>query len=101
MFTSLIRYVQTPEIVTICGGYLVQQLASAIVEVEVTWNAYIEAVACGRLNDEALDVLSSFLVEILSSQDAIPRIVELAGTRRFKSGCLPTRPWTSDSVHER
>jgi hypothetical protein len=84
LFTSLIRYVQIPEIVTICGGYLAQQLASTIVEVEVTWNAYIEAAACGRLSDGALDALSSFLVAILSSQDAIPRIVEAGQNEKIQ-----------------
>ncbi|OAL25146.1 hypothetical protein AYO22_05023 [Fonsecaea multimorphosa] len=88
IFTSLIRYVQTPEVVTICGGYLVQQLASSIVEVEVTWNAYVEAAACGRLSEDALDALSSFLVEILSSQDAIPRIIEAGQNEKIRKRML-------------
>ena len=88
IFTSLIRYVQTPEIVTICGGYLVQQVALAIVEVEVTWNAYLEAAAWGRLSDDALDALSSFLVEILSSQDAIPRIIEAGQNEKIQKRML-------------
>ena len=88
IFTSLIRYVQNPEIVTICGGCMVQQLTSAIVEVDVTWGAYIEAAAEGRLSNDALDALSSFLVEILSTQDGIPRIIEASRNGEIRKRML-------------
>jgi hypothetical protein len=88
IFTSLIRYFQTPEILTICGGLLMRHLTLAIVEVEVTWNAYVDAAAEGLLSDDALDTLSSFLVEILSTQDPIPRMVEAGQNEKIRKRML-------------
>ncbi|KAH6665208.1 hypothetical protein B0J14DRAFT_681124 [Halenospora varia] len=52
---SFLRYLQAPELKSICGGDILRQVISKIVEPPYTWNAFIEAVKSNQINEDGLD----------------------------------------------
>src|SRR6266536_3589944 len=65
-FTTFLRYLQAPELKSICGGDVLRQVISKIVEPPYTWNAFIEAVKANQVNEDGLDGFSWLLLHLVS-----------------------------------
>lgn len=55
---SFLRYLQAPELKSICGSDILRQVISKIVEPPYIWNAFIEAVKSNQINEDGLDGFS-------------------------------------------
>jgi hypothetical protein len=64
--TALLRYLQAPELKSICGGDALQQVIFSIVEPPLVWNALIEAIKSNDLNEEGVDGFSWLLLQLVS-----------------------------------
>ena len=64
--TELLEYIQAPELATVCGGAILQQIITKIVGASMTCNAFIEAASRQTLNERSLAAFAWFLVQLLS-----------------------------------
>jgi hypothetical protein len=64
--TSLLRYLEAPELRTVCGGDVLQQLILKFVEVTLVWDAFVKAFKSDELTEEGDIALSWILRELVS-----------------------------------
>lgn len=64
--TPTLRYLAAPELKTLCGGTVLQQLIASFIEAELVWDAYITAFKAGQLADDGEEAFSWLLLELLS-----------------------------------
>ena len=64
--TAFLRYLEAPELRTLCGGSISRQLILKFVEEELVWNALIDAFASGELGPEGEEAFSWLLRELVS-----------------------------------
>ena len=64
--TAFLRYLEAPELRTLCGGDILRQLILKLVEVELVWKALIAAFASNELNPEGEIAFSWLLGELVS-----------------------------------
>ena len=64
--TSLLQYLQTPELQIICGGKFLQHIILRIADPPIFWNAIVKAQNTYHLSDEALQSFSWFLLQLIS-----------------------------------
>lgn len=65
--TAIFRYLAAPELKSLCGGTVLQQLILSFVEAELAWNAYVAAFKSGQLDGDGEEAFSWLLLELLSS----------------------------------
>ncbi|KAH8812154.1 P-loop containing nucleoside triphosphate hydrolase protein [Xylogone sp. PMI_703] len=66
-FANLLKYLQPPELKSICGGAVLRQVICEIVEPPLAWNALVAAVKSREANDSALDGFSWLLLQLVTS----------------------------------
>ncbi|KAJ8121165.1 hypothetical protein ONZ43_g2319 [Nemania bipapillata] len=64
--TAVFRYLAAPELKSLCGGTVLQQLILSYVEAELAWDAYVAAFKCGQLEGDGEEAFSWLLLELLS-----------------------------------
>ncbi|GAW16095.1 hypothetical protein ANO14919_055180 [Xylariales sp. No.14919] len=64
--TTIFLYLTAPELRTLCGGTVLQQLVLGFVESELAWDAYISAFKSGQLGEDGEEAFSWLLLELLS-----------------------------------
>lgn len=64
--TPIFLYLAAPEIKTLCGGTVLQQLILSFVEAELAWDAYLSAFKSGNLKGAGEVAFSWLLIELLS-----------------------------------
>ncbi|KAJ8132326.1 hypothetical protein O1611_g1297 [Lasiodiplodia mahajangana] len=64
--TAVFRYLAAPELKSLCGGTVLQQLILGFVEAELAWNAYVAAFKSGQLDGDGEGAFSWLLLELLS-----------------------------------
>ncbi|KAI0451342.1 P-loop containing nucleoside triphosphate hydrolase protein [Xylaria acuta] len=64
--TAILRYLSAPELKTICGGTVLQQLILSFVEAELAWDAYVAAFRSGQSDGDGEEAFSWLLLELLS-----------------------------------
>ncbi|TGJ78341.1 hypothetical protein E0Z10_g10423 [Xylaria hypoxylon] len=64
--TVIFRYLAAPELKTLCGGMVLQQLILSFVEAELAWDAYVAAFKSGQLNEDGEEAFSWLLLELIS-----------------------------------
>ena len=64
--TAIFQYLAAPELKTLCGGAVVQQLITSFVEGPLAWDAFIDAFKSGQLTEDGEAAFSWLLLELLS-----------------------------------
>jgi hypothetical protein len=64
--TAILRYLSAPELKTLCGGAVLQQIVLNFVEADFVWNALKDALKSGQLAGTGEDAFSWLLLELLS-----------------------------------
>lgn len=64
--TAILLYLAAPELKTLCGGAVLQQLIYSFVAAELTWDAFIAALKSSQLSDSGEEAFSWILLELLS-----------------------------------
>jgi hypothetical protein len=64
--TTIFRYLAAPELKTLCGGAVLQQLILSFVEAELAWDAFIAAFKSIQLTSDGEEAFSWLLLELLS-----------------------------------
>ncbi|KAI0107176.1 P-loop containing nucleoside triphosphate hydrolase protein [Nemania sp. FL0031] len=64
--TAIFRYLAAPELKSLCGGTVLQQLILSFVEAELAWDAYVAAFKSGQLEGDGEETFSWLLLELLS-----------------------------------
>ncbi|KAJ2983613.1 hypothetical protein NUW58_g6220 [Xylaria curta] len=64
--TTIFRYLAAPELKTLCGGTILQDLILSFVEAELAWGAYVAAFRSGQLGEGGEEAFSWLLLELLS-----------------------------------
>jgi hypothetical protein len=64
--TAFLLYLQARTLQGICGGEVLRQIISTIVEPPLIWNAFIEAVKSGHITEDGLDGFSWLLLRLMS-----------------------------------
>ena len=64
--TAVFQYLAAPELKTLCGGALLQQLIISFVEGPLVWDAFIGAFKSGQLTEDGEVAFSWLLLELLS-----------------------------------
>ena len=86
-FTTLLQYLQSSELRTLCAGALLHQVIDTVVRVSILWQAYVAAAIGGRLTEAALEGFSWILLLLVSTTGHEPVHLEVAGNaelqRRF------------------
>lgn len=64
--TTVLQYLAAPELKTLCGGVVLQQLIISFVEGPLAWDAFIGAFKSGHLTEDGEVAFSWLLLELLS-----------------------------------
>ena len=64
--TAIFRYLAAPELKTLCGGAVLQQLIVSFVEAELVWDAFVATFRSSQLTGEGEEAFSWLLLELLS-----------------------------------
>ena len=64
--TAFLRYLQAPELKSICGGQVLQQIILKIVDPPLLWDALVKAVKSGDLFEEGVECFSWLLLFLVS-----------------------------------
>ena len=64
--TAFLQYLQAPELRSICGGHVLQQIVLKIVDPPLLWNAFIRAVKSGDLSEQGVECFSWLLLFLVS-----------------------------------
>lgn len=64
--TSFLRYLQAPELKSICGGDVLQQVISSLVEPPLVWDALVKAIKSNDLTEQGVDGFSWLLLILVS-----------------------------------
>ena len=64
--TAFLRYLEAPELKSICGGHVLQQIIFKIVDPPLLWDALIRAVKSGDLSEEGVEGFSWLLLFLVS-----------------------------------
>ena len=64
--TAFLRYLQAPELKSICGGHVLQQIIFKVVDPPLLWDALIKAVKSGDLSEEGVECFSWLLFFLVS-----------------------------------
>ncbi|KAI1122113.1 P-loop containing nucleoside triphosphate hydrolase protein [Nemania abortiva] len=64
--TAIFQYLAAPELKSLCGGTVLQQLILSFVEAELAWDAYVAAFKSGQLDGDGEEAFSWLLLELLS-----------------------------------
>jgi hypothetical protein len=59
-------YLEAPQLKTICGGEVLRQVISKLMEVPITWNSFIQAVKSEKLDEKGTEAFSCLLLQLLS-----------------------------------
>lgn len=63
---ALLRYLQAPELKSLCGGDVLRQVILRIVDPSLVWDAFIEAVKSNAVTEEGSDGFSWLLLQLVS-----------------------------------
>jgi hypothetical protein len=63
---ALLRYLQAPELKSLCGGDVLRQVVLRIVDPSLVWDAFIEAVKSNVVTEEGADGFSWLLLQLVS-----------------------------------
>ncbi|RYP13854.1 hypothetical protein DL767_010543 [Monosporascus sp. MG133] len=87
--TAIIRYLTAPELKTLCGGAVLQQLLLSFVEAELAWDAFITAFKSSQLTGDGEEAFSWLLLELLSlPKEKATAFVQLAQDGNIKKRLL-------------
>ncbi|KAH8691554.1 P-loop containing nucleoside triphosphate hydrolase protein [Talaromyces proteolyticus] len=91
--TPILRYLAAPELKTLCGGVVLQQLITSFIEAELVWVAYITAFKAGQLAGDGEcngeEAFSWLLLELLSlPKEKAYTFVHLAQDSSIKGALL-------------
>ena len=64
--TAFLRYLQAPELKSICGGHVLEQIIFKIVDPPLVWDALVKAVKSGDLSEEGVECFSWLLHFLVS-----------------------------------
>jgi hypothetical protein len=64
--TAIFQYLAAPELKTLCGGAVLQQLIISFVEGPLAWDAFIDAFKSSQLTEDGEVAFSWLLLELLS-----------------------------------
>jgi hypothetical protein len=64
--TDLLLYLQAPELKSICGGAVLQQIILKIVDPPLLWNAFVEAIKFDQLTENCIQGFSWLLLQLVS-----------------------------------
>lgn len=64
--TAVFRYLEAPELKTLCGGAVLQQLLLSFVEAALAWDAFVAAFKSSQLTGDGEVAFSWLLLELLS-----------------------------------
>jgi hypothetical protein len=59
-------YLEAPRLKTICGGEVLRQVISKLIEVPITWNSLIQAAKSEKLDEKGIEAFSCLLLRLLS-----------------------------------
>jgi hypothetical protein len=85
--TGFLRYIQAPELKSICGGDVLQQVISGLVEQPLVWDALVKAIKSNDLSEEGVDGFSWLLLMLVSR----PAEKALAYTNVVRDGHVHSR----------
>lgn len=63
---DFLRYLQAPELKSICGGDVLQQIIFRVVDPPLVWNALIDAVKSNNITEDGVDGFSWLLLLLVS-----------------------------------
>ncbi|RYP80552.1 hypothetical protein DL769_002400 [Monosporascus sp. CRB-8-3] len=90
--TAIFRYLAAPELKTLCGGAVLQQLLLSFVEAELAWDAFITAFKSSQLTGDGEEAFSWLLLELLSlPKEKATAFVQLAQDGDIKKRLLESR----------
>ena len=62
---DLLHYLRDPKLRTVCGGEVLKQIVSTVVEVPLAWQSFIELAKSGKLEPRALEAFAWLLYQLL------------------------------------
>lgn len=65
-FVALLRYLQAPELKSLCGGDVLRQVILRIVDPSLVWDAFVEAVKSDVITEEGVNGFSWLLLQLVS-----------------------------------
>ncbi|KAL7619886.1 hypothetical protein AAE478_010433 [Parahypoxylon ruwenzoriense] len=87
--TAIFRYLAAPELKTLCGGTVLQQLILSFVDAELAWDAFVAAFKSGQLTGDGEEAFSWLLLELLSlPKEKATVFVQLAQDGNIKKRLL-------------
>lgn len=90
--TAILRYFAAPELKTLCGGTVLQQLVLSFVEAELAWEAFVAAFKSGQLRADGEEAFSWLLLELLSlPKERATEFVDLARNDEVRKRLLGSK----------
>lgn len=63
---TLLRYLQSPDLKSLCGGDILRRVILSIVDPPLVWDAFVEAVKSNNATEEGADGFSWLLLQLVS-----------------------------------
>jgi hypothetical protein len=65
-FATLLRYLQAPDLKSLCGGDILRRLILILVDPPLVWDAFVEAFKSNKVTEEGADGFSWLLLQLVS-----------------------------------